>query len=125
MNYLPKTCKKKWENLLRTYRSCKDLKKNRPRCNKATPTNSSPHSVDVFNIAVSEQQASREDTPPPLESQRKRKSSTMEYVKLTTEYYEEKRKEKIGREETKTKYLKAVLHIVEKRKEKIGRGRDK
>jgi hypothetical protein len=106
--------KKKWANLVRTYKSVKDFKKKTGRgssrflfFNKLdeildeNPTNASPHSFDVSRIGESDAEITHEPstgtiarprTSVPEENKlaRKRSNPTTEYLKYKKQFYERK-----------------------------------
>lgn len=104
------SCKRKWANLVRTYKVVKDHKKKTGRESSRfmffeqldallgdTPTNASPHTIDVARIqntdtsSTSEASATEQMTDlsiPSMAAQR-RKNPTAEYIKYKKKFYEE------------------------------------
>ncbi|XP_018574656.1 uncharacterized protein LOC108913573 [Anoplophora glabripennis] len=135
LNFPPKTCQKKWENLVRTYKSSKDLKTKTGRgptkfmfFNRMdeilgdTPTNSSPHSIDVCNI--SQVESTHQDSNSnvieectPSIGKRKRQTATMQYITMKKRYFEAKEKENAEKSERKMSYLEEMVTLKKVRNE--------
>lgn len=124
-------CSKKWENLVRTYKTTKDKKSKTGRGPTRfayfdrlddllgdSPTNSSPHSIDVNKtsitnntVTVSSPSASRSPSPQQNPPKKCRKNPSMEYVKVKTGYYKKKEEERQKREERVENYLKENIRL--------------
>lgn len=140
INCTPELCKKKWLNLLKTYKACKDLKgktgkgpsrflffERMDEILGREPNFSSPHTIDLLestqesdsiessldniNSAIDSEQSNLTDEPP----RKQYKKGTMSKVQQQLKLIESKFNDKKEREERKLQLLEKKIQLEERK----------